>query len=177
MIIAPAFLSLRKDSKQYFTLHGELLGYPDLADDISNTSINLGVVSTENGVIKVTFDMRFPVKTNGEKVVSLLDISDEHNKLEVESVVEPLYFDKNTPFIRALKKAYEDVSGDKESEMLAIGGGTYAKAIHNCIAWGCEFAGEDNHIHDINERLSIESFKKQVEFYVEAIRNLNEIED
>ena len=77
--------------------------------------------------------------------------------------------------IRALKKAYEDVTGDHESEMEAIGGGTYAKAIHNCIAFGCEFAGEDNHIHDANESMVLENFKKQVMIYVEAIRNLNEI--
>ena len=88
-----------------------------------------------------------------------------------------MYFDIDTPMIKALKKAYEDVTGDHESEMEAIGGGTYAKAIHNCIAFGCEFMGEDNHIHDANERLNLEHFKKQVEIYIEAIRNLNEIED
>ena len=77
--------------------------------------------------------------------------------------------------IKALKKAYEDVTGDKETEMEAIGGGTYAKAIDNIIAFGCEFIGEKNNIHDANERLNIESFKKQVEIYVEAIKNLNEV--
>ena len=106
-----------------------------------------------------------------------MDINDEHNEFVVRSEVEPLYFDINTPMIKALKKAYEDVTGDKETPMEAIGGGTYAKAIHNCIAFGCEFIGEDNHIHDVNERLDLNSFKKQVEIYVEAIRNLNEIED
>ena len=59
--------------------------------------------------------------------------------------------------------------------MMAIGGGTYAKAINNCIAFGCEFIGEDNHIHDVDEKLNIENFKKQVEIYIEAIKNLNEI--
>ena len=92
-------------------------------------------------------------------------------------MVEPLYFDVNTPMIKALKKAYEDVTGDHESQMEAIGGGTYAKAISNCIAFGCEFSGEDNHIHDANEKLDLESFKKQVAIYIEAIKNLNEIED
>ena len=61
--------------------------------------------------------------------------------------------------------------------MEAIGGVTYAKAIHNCIAWGCEFPGESNNIHGANERLNIENWKRQVELYVQAIRNLNEIKD
>ena len=127
--------------------------------------------------IFVSFDMRFPIKTNVESVMKLLNIGDENNEFVVLSSVEPLYFDTNSPMIKAMKKAYEDVTGDKESEMEAIGGGTYAKAINNCIAFGCEFIGEEAHIHDANERLKIDNFKKQVEIYVEAIKNLNEIED
>ena len=74
-------------------------------------------------------------------------------------------------------KAYQKVSGDTESKMSAIGGGTYAKAINNCIAFGCEFKGDENHIHDVNERLKIEDLKKQVLIYIEAIKNLDGIED
>ena len=77
--------------------------------------------------------------------------------------------------IKALKKAYVKVTGDKTSEMEAIGGGTYAKAMPNCIAFGCEFNGEDNHIHDANECLSLDSLKKQIMIYVEAIKELDEV--
>ena len=164
---------------RYFalTVHGEILGYEDLKDDISNTSINFGVARMDGKDVVISLDMRFPVKTDSGKVKELLQISDEDNEVVFTEAEEPLYFDINSPMIKALKKAYEDVTGDHETEMEAIGGGTYAKAIHNCIAFGCEFIGEDNHIHDANEQLNIESFKKQVELYVAAIRNLNEIED
>ena len=158
-------------------LHGERLGFESLKDDVTDTSINLGMISKHDDTIFVSFDMRFPIKTNVESVMKLLNIGDENNEFVVLSSVEPLYFDTNSPMIKAMKKAYEDVTGDKESEMEAIGGGTYAKAINNCIAFGCEFIGEEAHIHDANERLKIDNFKKQVEIYVEAIKNLNEIED
>ena len=158
-------------------LHGERLGFEDIRDEISNTSINLGVIYMKDDNIVVTLDMRFPVKADSKKVVELLNISDENNELVIRNVVEPLYFDINSPMIRALKKAYEDVTGDKETPMEAIGGGTYAKAINNIIAFGCEFPGEQNHIHDVNESLNLENFKKQVEIYIEAIKNLNEIEE
>ena len=160
------------------TLHGEILGYGDVMDDISDTTINFGVAKKRGTDIIVSLDMRFPVKSNSEKCYALLNkCEDEENEFALGSKVEPLYFDVNSPMIKALKKAYVDVTGDTEHEMEAIGGGTYAKAIDNCIAFGCEFQGEENHIHDVNERLEIESFKKQVEIYVEAIKNLNEIED
>ena len=162
------------------TLHGELVGMEEIADEATNTSINFGVIRKNGDDINMSLDMRFPVTAKKEKVIELMQISDEHVTFGRTHAVDPLYFDINTPMIRALKKAYEDVTGDKELQMEAIGGGTYAKAIHNCIAFGCEFPGEDkedNHIHDANEKLALESFKKQVEIYIEAIRNLNEIED
>jgi len=158
-------------------LHGERLGFLSIADDITNTSINFGVVSMNGRDINVTLDMRFPVKAKAAKVRELLDISDENNECVINNTVDPLYFDINSPMIRALKKAYVDVTGDTEREMEAIGGGTYAKAIRNIIAFGCEFPGEESHIHDVNERMNLELFKKQVEIYIEAIKNLNEIED
>ncbi|MBQ6559691.1 MAG: Sapep family Mn(2+)-dependent dipeptidase [Erysipelotrichaceae bacterium] len=163
---------------KYFSLevHGEKLGYDSLKDDISDTTINFGIIGKQDNDIIVSLDMRFPVKTSSDKVVELLKIGDEHNELVIMGRTEPLYFDIDSPMIRALKKAYVDVTGDDKTEMEAIGGGTYAKSIHNCIAFGCEFQGENNHIHDLDECLNIENFKKQVEMYVAAIRNLNEID-
>lgn len=153
-------------------LHGEKMGFEALKDDITNTSVNLGVISKENDEIKTTLDMRFPVKTTMAKCLELLNKNPMFKGGRGE---EPLYFDIESKMIKALKKAYVDVTGDSEHEMEAIGGGTYAKSINNIIAFGCEFIGEDNRIHGDDERLSIESFKKQVEIYVEAIKNLNEV--
>ena len=103
------------------------------------------------------------------------DIKDDNNEIEILSCIEPLYFDTNSTFIKALDKAYRTVTNDYESKMAAIGGGTYAKSINNCIAFGGEFQGRDCHMHDANEFISIETFKRQIEIYVEAIKNLNEI--
>ena len=158
------------------TNHGEILGYEALKDDVTDTSINFGVARKIDGDVIVSLDMRFPVKSDSDTCYALLEkCKDEENEFVLRSKAEPLYFDINSPFIKALKKAYVDVTGDDKTEMEAIGGGTYAKAIKNCIAFGCEFPHADNHIHDANERLSIEEFKKQVELYVQAIKNLNEI--
>ena len=157
-------------------LHGERLGMEELKDELSDTSINLGVANTKEGRITISLDMRFPVKSHVEDVMKVLSVLNEEKVwFEAGRGVEPLYFDKNNPMIKALKKAYEDVTGDHESEMEVIGGGTYAKAIHNCIAFGADFGGEEVHMHDANEKLNLESVRKQIEIYIEAIRNLNEV--
>ena len=55
---------------------------------------------------------------------------------------------------------------------MVIGGGTYAKSLPGIIAFGCEFPGTDNHIHDVNERLDIDEWCQQVAIYATAIANL-----
>ena len=158
------------------TNHGELLNLPELADEYTDTSINIGMIKKEGNEIIATVDMRFPVTRKSSEILACLsNLELGNNRFEIDSVVEPLFFDTTNPMIQALKKAYEDVTGDKESAMAAIGGGTYAKAINNCIAFGCEFRGDNNHIHDANECLKISDLVKQVEIYVEAIKNLDAI--
>ena len=159
------------------TYHGELLGYDRFTDSESNTTINMGLIYKEGNDIKVSLDMRFPVKSNVKSCRQPLeDIKDDNNEIEILSCIEPLYFDTNSTFIKALDKAYRTVTNDYESKMAAIGGGTYAKSMKNIIAFGCEFQGEQNNIHDANEHLEIDSLKKQIMCYIEAIKNLNEVE-
>lgn len=159
------------------TLHGELMGYEELRDEETDTTINMGIAKKEGNDIKVSLDMRFPVKSSVLKCMApLINIKETDNEFVCDGRgVEPLYFDINSDFIKALDKAYRDITGDSETKMLAIGGGTYAKSMKNIIAFGCEFVNEDNHIHDVNEKLDIASFKEQIMCYIEAIKNLNEV--
>ncbi len=160
------------------TNHGECLNLDKLADAYTDTSINIGVISKEGNTIKARVDMRFPVTLKSTDILPCLEnLNLGNNRFVIKSVTEPLFFDADSPMIKALMKAYQKVSGDTESKMSAIGGGTYAKAINNCIAFGCEFKGDENHIHDANERLKIEDLKKQVLIYIEAIKNLDGIEN
>lgn len=158
--------------------HASALGFDDIRDSESDTTLNFGVAKKRGDDIILSVDLRFPVTSDPDTALSLFEkCEDENNEFGLGSKVEPLYYNIETPFIKALKKAYEDVTGDKDTKMMAIGGGTYAKEMRNTIAFGCAFPGEDNNIHEKNERLTIDSFKKQVELYVQAIKNLNEMED
>lgn len=157
------------------TSDGSLIGLDKLNDELSKITTNLGMISLSDGYIKCSLDIRFPVKSSVEQVESLLSKINDDLKLEDISFEKPLYFDKNSNWIQALKKAYVDVTNDNEHDLLCIGGGTYAKHLNNTIAFGCAFLDENNHIHEANEVLSIDSLKKQIEIYVEAIKNLNEV--
>ena len=161
--------------------HGETLGYQILEDDVTDTTINVGMIFKDGNDIKASIDLRYPVTSCVAKALPLIiNVKDKDNEFVVGDKggfrsVEPLYFDVNTPFVKALYEAYQKVTGDKQSKMEAIGGGTYAKAINNCIAFGLEWHGEDPHIHEPNEFLNLEKYKQTIEIYIEAIKNLNEI--
>lgn len=168
-----------KNISKYFSLttDGSLIGLDKFNDDISVTTTNLGVISEKDGVITCTLDIRFPVKCNPDEFINtLMKISNSEFSLEGISTAKPLYYDKNTNWIQALKKAYVSVTNDTSHDLQAIGGGTYAKHLNNIIAFGCQFLDENNHIHESNEELSVESLKKQILIYIETIKNLNEVE-
>ena len=158
------------------THHGELFKANQFDDEYTDLTLNVGVISKAQNVITLTVDVRFPVKAEPEAVKELFmkALNMGNVRFEISELAHPLFFDVNIPMIQAMLKAYKDVTGEKDAEMEAIGGGTYAKAIHNCIAFGCEFPGENCHIHDADESLNIANFLKQVHIYIEAIKNLNE---
>jgi len=158
-------------------VHGENLGLDKLKDEYTDTSFNVGIIEKNGDTILFSVDMRFPVTRH------LSDVEEAMESLVVEKVsfekgknCEPLFFEKDSAMIQALTKAYRDVTGDEEAQMMAIGGGTYAKAINNCIAFGCAFEGEDGRIHDVDEYLPVKSFQKQVLIYIEALKNLDMME-
>lgn len=152
-------------------VHGEKFGMLPLKDDETDTSVNIGVIKKEGDYVLASVDMRFPITRTVDDCKKILE---NIEPLEIKNMINPLYFEKDSPMIKAMLKAYRDVTGDN-GDMIAIGGGTYAKSIKNIIAFGCAFNEEENHIHDANESLGIEDFKKQVEIYIEAIKNLNEV--
>ena len=154
-------------------LHGETLGLDALKDE-TNSSVNLGVIGKNGDNVECTLDIRFPITRKDVEIAEVLNkaVADDCG-IRLDYNINPLYYDKNSKLVQSLLKAYRSIVDDQR-DMIAIGGGTYAKSMNNIIAFGCAFNEEENHIHDANESLSIEEFKKQVEIYIEAIKNLNE---
>ncbi len=146
----------------------------NISDDYGVLTFNNGIVKTENGKITCTIDIRVPV-TFTEKDVrerTAGHLEDENGKIEILHVGNPLFYPVDSPLVSKLYNAYVQVTGDTVNKPSVIGGGTYAKYIPNSIAFGCEFPGNESHIHDADERLKITDLQKQVEIYVQAIRNL-----
>lgn len=157
------------------TTDGSLLGMK-CNDEYGELTFNVGVIRMKDGVIEGTIDVRFPVSMTTKQIVEKLTPNLENigGVIEIVNTHEPLYFPIDSPLVTKLLRSYQEVTQDMESKPMTMGGGTYAKGIHNCIAFGCEFAGSDNHIHDANEFVTIEELVLQTEIYVSAITKLLE---
>lgn len=82
-----------------------------------------------------------------------------------------LYVPADTEFIKKLQKVYEEKMGEK-AELIAIGGGTYAKAMENIVAFGPVFRGQPKVEHQPDEYIEIDSLIKNVQIMGAAIYEL-----
>ncbi len=155
---------------------GEGLGL-NLKDEYGALTLNCGVIGMKDGVIEGTIDVRFPVTMTGKQVVKNMQdyLEEEGGEVIVNDTVEPLFFSADSPLVLSLTEAYQEVTGDTETQPMVIGGGTYAKGIHNTIAFGCAFPNTDYRIHNINEWCPVDELLKQAEIYVAGILKLLEI--
>ena len=147
----------------------------DFNDDYGDLTLSIGVLSQENSTITGTIDIRFPVTENSIHVSETMTASMENEKarLIIKGASEPLYYPIDSPLISLLTEAYVEVTGDTVNKPETMGGGTYARGINNCVAFGGVFPGsEDCHMHDSNEFAVIDDLLKQTEIYVLALLKL-----
>ena len=142
------------------------------SDDYGNLTMVNGVIEQNNKVISGTIDIRVPVSLKTTDIVNKLLNTNNLLTITVDSYENALFYDENSHLVKSLMTAYRNVTKDKKAKPSISGGGTYAKSLENCVAFGCEFPNNENNIHDANERVKIEELFLQVELYINAILEL-----
>lgn len=145
------------------------------ADEITGElTVNVGILSfskEEGG--KIGLNVRYPVSTNFEKVMETLKKTAEENKFSIEkcSNSKPHHVNPDEFLVKTLQKVYEEQTGEK-AELLAIGGGTYARALEVGVAFGPLFPGRSDVAHQKDEYFLIEDLLKATAIYAQAIYEL-----
>ena len=140
-----------------------------LKDETGTLTLSPDVISYKDGVLSVLVDIRYPATLPLSAVTEKLDRFGV--KIETVSFQKPLFLDKNNFLVKTLQKVYDDYTGENH-EPIAIGGGTYARALKCGVAFGPEIEGEEVTIHQINEYITIDRVKLMLEIYSEAVRQL-----
>jgi succinyl-diaminopimelate desuccinylase len=140
-----------------------------LEDETGKLTISPNLIKQEGDSIFVTCDIRYPATYTRDKVLAIIDNCGI--KYTIVHDQAPLYNDKNSHLIQTLLKVYNEVTG-KSEQPIAIGGGTYARALKFGAAFGPEEEGDEATIHQANEYISFDKIKKCFEIYTRALKSL-----
>ncbi len=140
-------------------------------DEVSGAlTFNTAMIKLDNGVCRLSFDLRYPVTLSGAELAE--DFKKSAEKLGAKFFVDrdkkPLFVDPSSPLIKKLLEAYKKVTGST-AEPLSIGGGTYCRYLPNSVSFGPVFPGEPDVIHQPDENITLENLRKITHIYAEAL--------
>lgn len=157
-----------------FDLGGQRLNCALSDEQSGELTLNVGTVRLAEGEVIFTIDIRHPVTYTFEDVLERVSgVAAAYGvTVETGSRQLPVYMDKNGPMISALMDAYREVTGDTESQPKVIGGGTYARAMNNIVAFGPLLPGREHTEHQKNEYTYEEDFLLLRKIYAAALEKL-----
>lgn len=147
-------------------------------DESGSFTINVGIVSINEKESKLGCNIRIPVHTPKEIILKQLEkiLSPYNLTINIQHYDKPLYMPLDSPIVTELMKIYQEVTNDKESKPIAIGGGTYARSMPNCVAFGAIFDEKTSTEHQYNESIKIKELWDSMLIYVRAISTLGTID-
>ena len=155
-----------------FDTTGKLLGIDIDDKDMHALTINLGICKYDGKSLKLGYNLRVPVDEHVEVIKNgfIEGLSSYSNLHLGEMHYSPRHFvDPNSSLVKNLVEAYQEVSGDYESKPFTIGGGTYARAIGNAVAYGPNFLYRPDICHQPDEHIYLSDFVMWIAIYAKAI--------
>ena len=150
-------------------LFGQYMGLKGLEDQTGPLTFSPNLVEQKDGKIFVTCDIRYPASMTRAQMEEILNKSGV--PYTEEHCQDPLYNDVNSPLVTTLLNVYNEVTG-ANARPIAIGGGTYARALKCGAAFGPEEDGEESTIHQADEYITFEKIEKCFKMYKLALERL-----
>lgn len=156
-----------------YHLHGEALGLNFSDKQSGKLTMNVGLLKTDEEKITLGIDIRYPVTLKADEIKKRIKETFESQGFaaEITEHMDPVFMDENGEVIRTLIGAFREVTGI-EDEPTVIGGGTYARAMPNIVAFGPIIPGHPCTEHMKNEHISEEDFEIAMKVYTLALKKL-----
>ncbi|MGM9549461.1 MAG: dipeptidase PepV [Faecousia sp.] len=142
-----------------------------LRDAVSgNLTLNLGTMEADEHRLSLKINYRYPVTKDYADCAPILNAKFAGAGFTLDSEVHKpkLYISEDSPLVSTLLKVYREQTGLEEPPK-SIGGGTYAKALPNIVAFGPIFPGEEVREHKPDEYLSVDSLMKNARIIAAAM--------
>lgn len=156
-----------------YACHGEKLGLDYSDEQSGRLTMNVGTIRTTEDSIELQIDIRYPVSLTNEFLSARIAevFGAQGFATEIYEQMDPVFMDKNGEVIQKLVEAFREVTGS-DAEPTVIGGGTYARAMPNIVAFGPILPGQPCTEHQPNEHISVEAFETAVKIYTKALEKL-----
>lgn len=143
------------------------------SDEMGDLTMNMGILEMDK-VSKLGINIRYPKGLNYDEFIASFTNKAKKYGLNVNVLSHsPVhYVDPNSDFIKKLHNSYIKYTGDTESKLMTIGGGTYARDLKCAVAFGACFPGDPEVAHEVDEYIVIEKLLKAGVIITDAIYNL-----
>lgn len=144
-------------------------------DELSGKLVfNVGMIDLNKNKLTITVNVRHPISIKSEGVYKGVRAEVEEIGLALIILEEkgPIYLPEDHELVEKLMHIYQKQTGDMQTKPLVIGGGTYARALKNAVAFGPLFIGEEELAHQKDEYIKVETLHKCAKIYAEAMYEL-----
>ena len=166
---------LKKLYALYSPTRGEGVNAAAHSEDMGDNSLNVGLISIENGKLEMVVNYRHIETVTAEQMINNIKEASKPFEIEVLGISPLLYYPKDSKLITTLLKVYQEETGDYETPIIASGGGTYAKEADNIVAFGMEYPGHDPKMHCVNENTKKSYLFESMGIFAHAIIELGKL--
>lgn len=152
-----------------FDLHGEGFGL-DVTDASGRLTLAPTMLRVDGDGASLTLDCRFPFSVSQERLLGALDAAFAAlGFARADAQIKPGHFiDPDSELVGTLLSVYERHIGHRAAP-LSIGGGTYARAFQNAVAFGVIPEGDPGCCHMPNESVPLAQLRFNTAVMAEAI--------
>lgn len=147
----------------------------DISDEVSGKlTFNISSLQVNEKESRIQIDLRIPVQVDHDELIkNLSNAIQKYNLKYVDfDYVAPLYVPTDSELVKTLMSSYQDVTGDNTSKPSISGGATFARTMHNTVAFGAMLPTTPDYMHQANENWSKHDMRLAMEIYAEAIYRL-----
>lgn len=153
-------------------LHGEGFAL-DVSDVSGHLTLSPDMLEWNNDYVELTLDCRCPFCLSKDDLLAKLDsvLGSVGFERTYTKYSDGHFLDPNGPLCKTLLEIYSEHTG-KPAKSFSIGGGTYARAFANAVAFGAEPENELSECHMPNESIGLEDIRFNTLVMADAIVRL-----
>ncbi len=144
----------------------------ELSDEVSGElTLNPAIAHLNKDGAVLTCDVRYPVTLDGDEIIDRISKAVKAFgpfEVKLSNDVKPLYVDQDSELVTKLLDVYNKATGSNE-KAIAVGGGTYARAFDNAVAFGVIFPGKPDMCHQKDEYWPLDDMLANIQIIADAI--------